>query len=86
MLLRDKDLLDPRSIPAIASASNIRKDILLLKQRALEFADEVKFQYDNLFTDNPKNLSVESILIKIEEELKGYLIFAKENIKDFYKI
>ena len=86
LVLKDKNLLDPRSIPVIAKASNIRKDILLLKQRALEFADEVKFQYDNLFTDNPKNLSVESILIKIEEELKGYLIFAKENIKDFYNI
>lgn len=82
--LRDAGILNVQLIPVIANASNMRKEIALLKSRAIEFADQIKLQYDDLFNDEVGELSVETTLIKINEKIKNSLATAKTEIDSFY--
>lgn len=83
-LLKDEGILDVQLIPIIASASNMRKEIALLKNRSIEFADQIKLQYDDIFNDKIGELSVETILTNINEKIKNSLIAAKIEIESFY--
>lgn len=83
-LLKDEGILDVQLIPIIASASNMRKEIALLKNRSIEFADQIKLQYDDLFNDKVGELSVETSLFQINEKIKKALEIAKIEIDLFY--
>lgn len=83
--LKDEGNLDIKMIPVIANASNIRKEIALLKSRAIEFADQIKLQYDDLFNDEAGELSIETTLLQINEKIKKSLEIAKLGIEAFYK-
>lgn len=83
-LLKDEGILDVQLLPIIASASNMRKEIALLKSRAIEFADQIKLQYDDIFNDEIGEPSVETILTNINEKIKNSLATAKVEIESFY--
>ena len=82
--LKSGGLLEPELISVIEYASNVRKDIALLKNRSTEFADQIKLQYDDLFNDEVGELSVETTLKNINEKIKNSLEMAKIEIDSFY--
>ena len=82
--LKNGGLLDGELISVIEYASNVRKDIALLKNRSTEFADQIILQYEDLFNDKVGELSVETILTNINEKIKNSLIAAKIEIESFY--
>lgn len=82
--LKNGGLLEAELISVIEYASNVRKDIALLKNRSTEFADQVNLQYDDLFNDEVGELSVETTLTYINEKIKNSLEMAKIEIDSFY--
>ncbi|WP_312171844.1 hypothetical protein [Chryseobacterium sp.] len=81
--LRSSDSFDPSLAPIIAFASNIRKDIILVKQRAIEFSSEVKSQYNNLLVDGNQE-SIGTLLTNLQAEINEGLLTAKFEIESFY--
>lgn len=82
--LKNGGLLDGELISVIEYASNVRKDIALLKNRSTEFADQIILQYEDLFNDKVGELSVETSLFQINEKIKKALEIAKIEIDLFY--
>jgi hypothetical protein len=76
---------DPAIIPIIEFVSNIRKDIILLKQRAIEFSSEVSSQYNNLLVDGEQE-SVGKLLADLQTEISDALSTAKLEIEVFYNV
>jgi len=83
--LRGSMYFDPAIIPIIEFASNIRKDIILLKQRAIEFSSEVSSQYNNLLVDVEQE-SVGKLLADLQTEINDALSTAKLEIEIFYNV
>lgn len=83
--LRGGMYFDPTLIPIIEFASNIRKDIFLVKQRAIEFSSEVNSQYNNLLV-NGEEESVGKLLTNLQTEINNGLSAAKSEIDVFYRV
>ncbi|WP_407485518.1 hypothetical protein [Elizabethkingia miricola] len=83
--LRETGQFDPILTPIITYASNIRKDITQIKQRAIEFSEEVKTQYDNLLVDGNEK-SVSTLLNDLQAEINNSLLNSKLEIDEFYTI
>ncbi|WP_295232853.1 hypothetical protein [uncultured Chryseobacterium sp.] len=83
--LRGSKFFDPALTPIIEFASNIRKDIILVKQRAIEFSSEVNSQYENLLVDSDQE-SIVTLLIDLQKEIYRGLSTAKSEIDRFYNI
>lgn len=82
--LNNQGILDTRLLPIITIASDIRKDIRLITQRAKEFSAQITLQYNDLFNDEIGELSVETTLLKINEKIINSLEMAKFEIDSFY--
>lgn len=76
--------LDNRLLPIITLASDIRKDIKLITQRAKEFSEQITLQYNDLFNDEVGELSIETTLFQINKKIKNALATAKIEIDSFY--
>lgn len=83
--LRGSEFFDPTLTSIIAFASNIRRDIILVKQRAIEFSSEVNSQYNNLLVDSDQK-SVGKLLTLLQKEINEALLKAKLEIDGFYNI
>jgi ABC-type multidrug transport system fused ATPase/permease subunit len=83
--LRGNIYFDPTLIPIIEFASNIRKDIILVKQRAIEFSSEVITQYNNLLVDGEQD-SIGKLLANLQTEINDGLLRAKLEVDIFYKV
>ncbi|SMP31107.1 hypothetical protein [Chryseobacterium profundimaris] len=83
--LRGSIYFDPTLIPIIEFASNIRKDIILVKQRAIEFSSEVITQYNNLLVDDEQD-SIGKLLANLQTEINDGLLRAKLEVDIFYNI
>lgn len=73
-----EELYDVRLEPIVELISNLRKQIQHVKQRAVEFAENVELQYNNLNISNQDDKSYIAIINEIhsviEEELKKVII------------
>src|SRR5690606_6655998 len=69
---------DIRLEPIVEFISNLRKQLYLIKQRAIEFSESIEGQYNNLMIDRENNKSyitlIDEIHIILENELSKILI------------
>lgn len=75
-----KDDFDIRLEPIIELVGNLRKQIHLIKQRAIEFSESIESQYNNLMVDDGENKSYLNLIIEIHSILETEL--AKVVIED----
>ncbi|WP_373396392.1 hypothetical protein V8V91_17025 [Algoriphagus halophilus] len=64
---------DIRLDPIVELISNLRKQIYLIKQRAIEFSESIESQYNNLMIDDGDNKSYLNLIIEIHSMLDDEL-------------
>jgi len=64
---------DIRLEPIVELISNLRKQIYLIKQRAIEFSESIESQYNNLMIDDGDNKSYLNLIIEIHSILEDEL-------------
>lgn len=67
------EIFDVRLEPIIELISNLRKQIHLIKQRAIEFSESVESQYNNLMIDDRENKSYVNLISEINSMLEAEL-------------
>ncbi|MEP0265803.1 hypothetical protein [Dokdonia sp.] len=65
-----EDGYDIRLEPIVELISNLRKQIYLVKQRAIEFSESIESQYNNLMIDDGKNKSYVTLINEIHSMLE----------------
>jgi hypothetical protein len=75
-----EDVFDVRLGPIVELISNLRKEIYLVKQRAIEFSGSIESQYNNLMIDDGENKSYVTLISEIHSMLETEL--SKVEIED----
>ena len=75
-----EDVFDVRLGPIVELISNLRKQIYLVKHRAIEFSGSIESQYNNLMIDDGENKSYVTLISEIHSMLETELI--KVEIED----
>ncbi len=64
---------DIRLEPIIELIGNLRKQIYLIRQRAIEFSESIESQYNNLMIDDGENKSYVNLIIEMHSMLETEL-------------